>query len=627
MPSKTKLRFQLTRLSLAAAMFVMPAMAHAQAEGPVKAAMQSIAWATGMVITVVNMITWVVFIFLTILLDPLFFSLNEGNAFVEMLNKVWMLSRDLMNIAFALILIGAAVYTIVTANKEVVTSHLKTFVLSVVLINFSWFIPRIIIDVGNIAAATIYGIPSLVSTTNNLNCKFTTTNPVPGLKCAKVVEGYVCPCGMIANAEFFLNEDSYKILKKCNDPDIDPDIKPSECSGKYNGWHCPLGSVMCVHMVELTPDVAAHSAILNGLIVNHARLQGLATLPPSSGQSSSTEMIMFVVKEAIVIFMHIALLFPLIAILLAFAIRIPVLWLTIAFMPFLFLKYVLPSQYTTEYPEKLLENFLKAAFLPALVAIPFAIGFMLVNVGNSPAIQAAVDLTKLQAVNIKLTDSISNLWELLWYLITLGVIWAGVFIVLEKAGIMGMGSQAIKGIGESIGRLAIKAPLSLPIIPGPLGNVTPLSQLKKLDPRKIEYQLDNNPKGIGQYIEDAKAGRAPGAHGTGNPLHNAQRAEELAKTTNHQLETLNDGMKALIDAYKEQDPTKRAAAVQTAIQTINTNSKLDINTTNPDQSLEEILKKIHEVHNKAGGGANTDIDTFDLHVKELKAEIAKTKTP
>lgn len=583
-------------------------------------AMKGVAWLTGTAITILNLMTWVVFIFLTILLDPLFFSLNEGNAFVEMLNQVWILSRDLMNIAFALILIGAAVYTIVTANKELVTSHLKTFVLSVVLINFSWFIPRIIIDVGNIAAATIYGIPSLVHQEGLEDCKFNSSRDVPGLSCTPIPDqedSFSCPCGMVADARFFLDTPEYEAIKRCNDDD------PNNNGGcliweNINGWHCPLGPVMCVQMQRLTNDVANHSAILNGLIVNHARLQGLAMLPKSTGQSTNSQMIIFVVQEAIVVFMHVALLFPLLAILIAFAIRIPVLWLTVAFMPFLFLKYVLPSQYTTEYPEKLMENFLKAAFLPALVAIPFAIGFLLVNAGAN-MMGVALDWERLNFIKLDV-GSVSTLWQLLWYLITIGVIWVGVFAVLDKVGIMGMGSQAIKSVGESLGRLAVKAPFSLPIIPGPLGSVTPLSQFKKLDPRKIEYQLDNNPKGLGQYIEDARAGRAPG--GGINPAQHTQRAEEMAKN-NEQLVKLNESIKTLNTDFAGMNDGERMNKIKEIASTHN----IELDISSPEKaevSLRHFYDKMavqKDVNQTELAALKQGVDGLRDHISRSKAAV------
>src|SRR3989338_3810438 len=108
-------------------------------------------------ITGINMMTWVIFVFLNYLLDPLYiFDLGpqgQEGALMQMLNNIWQLSRDLMNVLFAVLLIVAAIYTIITAKKEFISQHAPKFLMAVILVNFSWFIPRVLFDVANVATA------------------------------------------------------------------------------------------------------------------------------------------------------------------------------------------------------------------------------------------------------------------------------------------------------------------------------------------------------------------------------------------------------------------------------------------------------------------------------------------
>lgn len=434
---------------------------------------QHIAKAVSFLIGVLNMMTWVVFVFLNFLLDPAFiFDLGNtsGPGLMEILNRVWRLSRDLMNLLFAVILIGAAIYTIVTANKELISQYARKFVLVVVLVNFSWFFPRVIIDAANIATSAIYGIPSLLASGSGTQCKFPSSQTGPG--CVTVdINQWMCPCKYVTNAEFFLS---------------DADVLARTSAG----WTCPLSNIVCIQFQNLDMNsVAGHSAILNGLIVNHARLIGLATIPPTPGASSPGQLMLFIMRESLVLALHIALLFPLAALVLAFAIRIPVLWITIAFMPFMFLQYVLQGNLTGGYPEKLWNYFLKAAFLPAIVAIPLTVGFILVNAGAA----AGVSVPGLAGIKISLLNNVSDFWQLLWIVMTLGIFWVGIFSVLEKMELLGAGSRFIKGIGETIGRIAIKAPLAVPILPG---GITPLAAVNY--PQGIEAKLNS-----GQSISSA----------------------------------------------------------------------------------------------------------------------------
>jgi hypothetical protein len=84
------------------------------------------------------------------------------------LNQIWILSRDIVNLAFALMLIGVAIYTIITAKKELITGKMVHFVTAVILVNFSWFFPRVIIDISNIMTSAVFSIPNMLP---NFSCR------------------------------------------------------------------------------------------------------------------------------------------------------------------------------------------------------------------------------------------------------------------------------------------------------------------------------------------------------------------------------------------------------------------------------------------------------------------------
>ncbi len=556
-------------------------LAHAQNANLANTIQTTISAFMSSIIAGLNLLMWVVFLFLTVLLDPDFIFNTDGD-FLTMLNKIWILARDLVNIAFALMLIGTAIYTIVTAKKDFVVEHLTKFVLAVILVNFSWFIPRVIIDVGNVAAATVYGIPSLITSQGSAAaCKFPSSKDVPGMKCTKIQDGkYTCDCAMVVDAVFFIDaKDRNK-------------YKPSE------GWYCPLGEVLCVQTQTLdVSTVAGHSAVLNGLIVNHARLQSLATVPVAAGgQSDIRATVFFMLQQIVVLVIHIALFFPLAAIMVAFAIRIPVLWLTISFMPFVVLKFIVPSQYTGDIPEKIWDHFLKAAFLPAIVGVPLTVGFILVNVGSN-MVTKAVNLNGLKTVTIRLTDGISDFWELLWLIMTLGVIWVGVFAALEKMGIMGKGSQAIKATGESLGRLAIKAPLSIPFLPGPGGKPQSLRQVgQTLNPRLLEGALDRTGN-LTDALREIRSGRQNAIDSS-----NAMADRFRNNTNTPELQTLNTQLRDLAAAMRIND----IAGKTRIIEQFRNNYNLQIDANNPDAALRPFLERLQR--NGANGAEATEAE-------------------
>ncbi len=469
-----------------------------------------IAKVIGYAILGLNLLAWVLFTFLNFLLDPEFIFGTDGNL-LEILNQLWQLSRDLMNVIFALVLVGAAIYTIVTAKKEFLSQYGPKFIAAVVLVNFSWFLPRLVIDIANVGASAVYGIPSLMATNPNAQCRVMQQHAPMAVPngCTAVggnAELSTCPCKGVTDALFFLESEQE--------------------AGFYQatGYTCPLGLVFCYKESVLDfAAVAPHSAVLNGLVLNHARLGALASVPirpaGAAAGSETNRMIMFLMRELMVLLIHAAIVFPLLAMTIAFFIRIPVLWITMAFMPFYFLDVVLGGpleQFTQGALKKILSTFIKAAFLPMLIAVPFSIGLLMLN--------AASHITggTMAAIPFRIFDGINNFWQLLWLCMSLGVLWVGVFSILKGDDILSSGAQSIKGFGQSLGSIALKAPLAIPTIPGSGGNMSFLGLAQRAHPRAISAALSSGTPLKG--ITDQLMGRGP------NPA--AKAAKELLDPTN-----------------------------------------------------------------------------------------------
>jgi hypothetical protein len=305
-------------------------------------------------ISVANIMTWIVFTMLILLISPdVIFEIGNTSGppesnLITMLNTIWILSRDLMNIIFAVVLIVVAIYVVITAKKEFVVSFFPKFVLAVVLVNFSWFFSFVILDAANVLATTIYEIPSLVYSGNPLFCEF---DPVKG---KSAMTGYKA----VQNVYFF--------------PSVDDSESPYFGGATKPTWNCDLEPLLCYQQGPLPFDTAAgHSVILNGLIANHGHLQELGLVADAfKGPDAFSDAFVFTIRQALVLIIVISLLFPLLAMAVAFLVRIPVIWLTIAFMPFAFLSFVggdkIKEWTGTEGPKAIWDTFLKFAFLPAM---------------------------------------------------------------------------------------------------------------------------------------------------------------------------------------------------------------------------------------------------------------------
>ena len=128
--------------------------------------MNGIVYIMGVAIVGMNILMWVLFRLLGLVLDPAFmFDLLPGGGdgpLLKMLHDIWQLSRDIMNVIFAILLVVGAVITIIKANTELLKAYRAKFVIAIILINFSWFIPRVVLDISQVLTYTIYQIPSLL---------------------------------------------------------------------------------------------------------------------------------------------------------------------------------------------------------------------------------------------------------------------------------------------------------------------------------------------------------------------------------------------------------------------------------------------------------------------------------
>ncbi len=481
-------------------------VAHAQATNTVGSIQDNITWAMTLILQLMQVLTWVLFGFLNYLLDPRFFlSLGNdgaGNAtsgLLDMLNEIWILSRDLMNVVFAVALVFTALYTVITAKKDFVSQNAKRFVMAVVLVNFSWFVPQVILDMSSVATATIYGIPSLLDMGD-----------------CQTADGE--PCVIITDVKFMQDDRAAASLRGSD------------------GWSCLLANFVCYRKEDLSADSASNqTAILSGLVINHARLINLAKVSrpiAATGAKASRELLVFFIREAIILVITIALFFPLLALVVAFFVRIPVLWITMAFMPFALLDWVVPNEQITQgIPSKLRDTFVKAAFLPAFTAVPLTIGFILINAG------AKMTGGGLEEIPFPLLDGIDDFWQLLWLLISLSVLYTGVFSVLKKQdGILATGAASIEGFGKSLGKLALSVPLSkevIPLVSGGAIQQSPLPALQQLNPNRLLQNLRTS----GSFADALRGGPSP--------TRAIDQTDGLLRNNRDQLDRLNASINRL----------------------------------------------------------------------------------
>ncbi len=516
----------------------------------------TISYIATLLITLTNVLVWLLFLILDRIMNPAWiFDLQNGGALTQMLRSIWVLCRDLVNLGLALGLIYAAIKMIVTADSSQIKEKAPKFVMALVLVNFSWFIPRVIFDVSQVLTYTVYQVPSLIGA-NACTMPATATQPAQ-------------PCEIVVNIAFFQQAQSV-------------------ISG-VNGWSCPLPGIVCLQSVPANspagPTMQMHSQVMNGLIVNHARLRTLIRIvdPQPVGEDVGAA-IMFLVKVMIILFIHIAIFFPILALTVAFFIRIPIIWVTIAFMPLAALSYVFDMSFLGQNDPKEIfqKQYINMVMLPVKVAIPFTIGFIMVNA----AANTAAPPLFAGAPPIPIFSGVSSLWQIIWMLVSITIIYKYSFKILEDSGgeFISGAVQKIKGYGDNAKSLITQAPLAVPL---PfLGGATARDIGRMANPASALHDLETRGRIRlpGEILEERAKARAIPTEGRA-----AENAGKIVATLNEdQHNTINVSINNARDA--RDNAVVRMQQIENAITAARTASGGRLNGVNNADVLEGILR-------------------------------------
>jgi len=413
------------------------------------------------VLEVLTVVNWIALSGVQALLDPDVILGTPDAAGIRpmenLLHGIWTLSRNIVNAIFAFILLAGGIYLIIGAGGEAMSKIKQIapkFVLAVVLINFSWFFPRVILDAANILTSVVYEIPNLAGP---FTCIREDPDGVPG-------NADDVPCEFVWQVVLF-PEDTRP--GKPRPTKLGPhSLRGIQIGGNFvDLYYAPLEDVSSagsyVDENGVTIPVSSASVVLNGLSVNFAKLPNFGIIDfedalGTPGTRTTLEQAGAYLKFLVELVLHSVLSgavgLALIALMVVLIVRMAVLWLCIAFMPFIFVGFAMGKplgELGKEGAPNIWQTFLSYAFLPVLVAVPFAVGFLLVSrlySIKSFSIPLHID-------GIDFIKEVDDFHQLLWMLIAIGIVWFGVFSILEKDKIAGGLVKGIKGVGTTFAKL------------------------------------------------------------------------------------------------------------------------------------------------------------------------------
>ena len=265
-------------------------------------------------------------------------------------------------------------------------------------------------------------------------------------------------------------------------------------------------------------------------------------------------------------------------------------WVTIAFMPFMFLGFVIGDKMKNFDSMKIFEHYIKAAFLPAAVAVPFAAGFLILT--EITQVSCPTIAGPLCADTGPLLTNVNTLWGILMLLISFFIIWFGFWAALSIDTIYTSATSGIRSFGSSIGKTALKLPLSVPIIP--TGGGESMSILG------IDDAIGRLNSGLSSGMSGKDAFKAAAGGGKGGATATAEFSKVLNSPSNAQTRILTD-IRAKLgvgNKFNQQELTahlgQRGNGSRSAIDASLKKENIDISGLNDSEVAKIILTKVPE---------------------------------
>ena len=409
-----------------------------------------------------------------------------GGNMGTMLQKIWVISRNIVNIAFVVILLFMAIrYIFGGDDKTDLKKLLPQFAIMLIAVNFTWLASKVIVDAANVTTNIVFAIPSGVqgalkaaniqldngtcqihpdgSKLDNYNCRPTNIYyPVSATKVINMTTDQCQNTGATYNGQNYDTPSTgYQLAYGYIDASGNNPLGPDPKQPYYNT------ATYCWDNLDISKFDSTNAAYL--LTYSMAQVQNLP-------MASATNLSKLAIGTIFAIIFELVYLVSFAALFVALLFRVAFLWLMVAFSPFIVLMMFMERSTIGKVPEQAkkyisMGAFLKWAFAPAEVAGIWAIGFIMITTGQTATTDlfAKFDAQSSVAAQVYDVNSIflgmNSLSQIIWFLMTVMLIWTGTMTVLT-------GLEGAKPVmdwfqkqGNAVGGLIGRAPMWAPIIP------------------------------------------------------------------------------------------------------------------------------------------------------------------
>lgn len=417
-----------------------------------------------------------------------------AGAMGEMLHTIWVISRNIVNIIFVLVLLAMALKHIFMGEDSDIRKTLPKFVIMLIVVNFSWLAGKMILDASNVAANVVFAIPSGIK--GIMGEKLNETFKLDGDQQCKLnekdknkVEGFCIPSSIYYPADTEKTFNDYNCVESGKDKEYAKGYETAYPLGKdpvpTEGYS--KTAHICWQQIKIENYNQNNASYF--LTYSMARVQNLtrANTGDQIGQLAIGTMFSLIIQ--IVYLVAFASLY------IALIARVSMLWILMAFSPFIVLLELgeglgISGGKAKDYLS--VGKFAEWAFVPAKVGAVWTVGFIMVTAGQSMGKNVFTTLNADGGIQANIFNvsslflGMDTIQQFIWLLMTTGIIWLGTFAILGELPVVGHTLQSIGDAGKhfvgELGHLGMQVPI-IPTGHGAHGAHGRMS-LSKLNPNK-----------------------------------------------------------------------------------------------------------------------------------------------
>ncbi len=439
---------------------------------------------------------------------------GEADAFpvAALLYELWDVVRTLVNYAFLLILLFVAVMNIfpISKDKYQLQSILPSLVIGIVTVNMTWFMTRVIFDAVDVATHVVYALPESIANKHAGDKKLFQMQPCvinqispsdwdnenhkpkagvtePNAETGKekpYTHGSCYPAYTTIQLDRGYSDISIQGKNNASAHALDIDIDEGDEKALEKLGDTVLTKVnygaLTIYWKDFDYSNFNEGTILPLMAFSMMQVQNLPRIASKAIKDTTGANGEFVLPDNwTTLFINTLLALILMVIILILFIvmvvnlfgRIIILWVNIIASPVIALNFVAEKAGFAGLSgdgKYLGANvFITQAFAPAIMGLPFVIGFILISVGQQYSIPGLETIGDTTVKGGALVDGLASTHALFYHFLTIAVLWAGGVKAMEitRNDITGGFADGIISTVKSAGAFIAKAPMKIPIIP------------------------------------------------------------------------------------------------------------------------------------------------------------------